>query len=325
MKKFLLVLISVIVVAIIGFFVYVNVALPNVSEPENISVNKSQANVEHGKYLAEHVAVCMDCHSKRDWSLYAAPVKDGTWGEGGEAFTEAMGLPGNIYSKNLTPVGLSDWTDGEIFRAITCGVSKDGTPLFPLMPYPNYSQMDPSDVKDIIAYLRTLPSKESDAPERELNFPMNMIVNFIPKDAEMSSKPAKSDKVAYGKYVATMASCGDCHTPFQEGEYDMSKRYAGGREFQFPDGKVLTTPNITFHESGLKGWTEQQFITKFKSYADTNFVPHKVEKDEFNTIMPWIYYSGMKEEDLAAIYAYLKSLKPIENKVEKYKTVASSK
>lgn len=87
------------------------------------------------------------------------PVRCNTepWEKGGEFFGPDLGFPGEFYSRNLTPANLRGWTDGEIFRAITAGVNKEGEALFPVMPYRNYSKMDKEDIYDIIAYLRTLP------------------------------------------------------------------------------------------------------------------------------------------------------------------------
>ena len=118
-----------------------------------------------GKYLANHEAVCLDCHSQLDYSLFAGPVKHGTFGAGGEKFGKELGFPGTIYSKNITAYSLNKWTDGEILRGITAGVNKDGKALFTLMPYHAYGKMDKQDVYSIIAYLRTLPAIKNEAPE----------------------------------------------------------------------------------------------------------------------------------------------------------------
>jgi len=113
---------------------YVGAFLPNTGAPEELTIDKTPERIARGKYLANHIAACMDCHSTRDYSLYAAPVKEGSFGGGGDRFDQSMGFPGVFYSRNLTPFALNKWTDGELFRAITTGVSKDGSALFPMMP-----------------------------------------------------------------------------------------------------------------------------------------------------------------------------------------------
>src|SRR6202012_5065901 len=110
--------------------------------------------IERGRYLANYVTVCMDCHSTRDWSKFSGPLKEGTLGQGGELFNQKFGFPGTYYSRNITPEGISRYTDGELFRLITTGVTKEGKPMFPVMPYPYYGKMDPDDIMCVIAYIR---------------------------------------------------------------------------------------------------------------------------------------------------------------------------
>jgi hypothetical protein len=95
--------------------------------------------------------------------------------------------------------------------------------------------------------------------------------------------------------------------------------YSGGRSFPFPDGSVVTSSNITPDpETGIGSWTEEMFVSRFKQYADSGYVNPKVNPGEFNSLMPWTMYAGMKEEDLKAIFAYLKTLKPMKNEVIKF-------
>ncbi len=318
MKQILMIfLISVIVIVIAGLS-YLKIALPNVGPPPEMKVDITEEAVRRGEYLANSVAVCMDCHSVRDWTLFSGPPKLETIGQGGEPFDQEKGLPGIYYSKNLTPYGLGDWTDGEIFRAIASGVSKDGDAYFPIMPHPNYGRTSEEDISAIIAYLRSLESKEYDLPESESDFPMNFIINTIPSKPQFMGIPDAEDQVQTGKYLATMASCGDCHTPFEKGKYDMKKFMAGGRSFPLPGG-TLTTSNLTPSKvNGLGNWTEEKFVARFKQYQDSSFVIPTVTTKEFNTMMPWLMYATMTEEDLKAIFAYLQSLKPIDQEIVKW-------
>lgn len=162
----------------VGMFVYLNFILPDVDEAPYLEVAVTPERVERGKYLANNVAVCMDCHSARDWERFSGPLMEGSLGLGGEAFGPEMGFPGRFYARNLTPTNLSEWTDGEIFRAITSGVNKHGKALFPVMPYGSYGKMDKEDVYDIIAYLRTLSPLEDKVAESKADFPMSLIVNL---------------------------------------------------------------------------------------------------------------------------------------------------
>jgi len=116
-----------------------------------------------------------------------------------------------------------------------------------------------------------------------------------------------------------MASCIDCHTMAEKGEYNMDMLMAGGMEVKFPSGGTLISANITPHnETGIGSWTVDQFIARFKSYEDSAYKSPTVAPNSFNTIMPWLMYSGMTEEDLSAIFAYLQSIKPVENKIQRF-------
>jgi hypothetical protein len=322
MKKFIrmtAILSGIVIIVVASILTYVKLGLPNVQEAQDLRIEYTQERIERGKYLANSVMICMDCHSQRDYSKFAAPMKPGTFGAGGELFGTEMGFPGNFYSPNLTPYHLKEWTDGELFRAITAGVSKDGRALFPIMPYPNYAQVDKEDIYSVIAYIRTLDPVANDVPPSEAAFPMNFIINTIPKDPTFGTLPDKKDMIAYGKYLVTSASCGDCHTRQEKGEPVEGMYLAGGMEFPLPNKTILRSANITPDtETGIGKLTEEEFLSKFTAYRDSTFVPKEVKAGEFNTLMPWIFYSRMKDEDLKAIYAYLKSVPPVRNNVEKF-------
>src|SRR5690606_3249478 len=133
---------AVIVVVGLAGLGYLLAAYPNVAPAPLVAAPRTEEAVARGRYLANHVPMCFDCHTPRDWTRYAGPMDATRFGAGGEVFDESVGLPGRIISRNITPAGLGDWTDGEILRAFTEGVSRDGTALFPLMPYGAFGQMD---------------------------------------------------------------------------------------------------------------------------------------------------------------------------------------
>lgn len=320
MKKVILIIVVIIILAIGTLLLYVRYALPSAGDTPEIKVEITAENIARGKYLTRHVAGCIDCHSVRDYSLYSMPAIESTYGAGGDFFDQKKGFPGSYSSKNITPYNLSDWTDGELFHAITAGVNKDGDALFPIMPYPNYSTLDPEDIKAIIAYIRSLEPKESQIPDSYSDFPMNFIVNLIPKEPAFTKRPEPTDVVAYGEYMATMASCTDCHTPMEKGKPIEDMKFAGGIEYKAPTG-IVRPANITpDKETGIGHWSKKQFILTFKAYADSSIVPHKVQANQMNTPMPWFSYAGMTEEDLGAIYEYLMVQKPINNEVIKFTT-----
>ncbi|MFC5624810.1 c-type cytochrome [Algoriphagus winogradskyi] len=319
-------LLGVVVVLIVCGIAFINFTFPKVKPAPELAINHSPDRVARGAYLANHVTVCVDCHSTRDFSLLSGPIQPGTIGSGGDRFDQSMGFPGVFYAKNITPFGISDYTDGELYRLITTGVTNEGRAMFPLMPYPFYGKMDPEDIYDIIAYIRSLEPIENEIPDSKADFPVNIILKTIPKDADPQPKPATTDQLAYGKYLTNVAACMECHSPVDDqGTILAGKEFSGGREFVFPDGSKVRSANLTQdQQSGIGSWSEDMFVGKFKQYLDSGYHLPKVQPGEFNTIMPWVMYAGMKEADLKAIYAYLKTLDPISNQVVKFSPPSGS-
>jgi mono/diheme cytochrome c family protein len=307
------------VVAVAGLGgAYLFAAYPMVPPAETLRIEATPERIARGRYLFDHVAGCVDCHSTRDWSKYGGPVMPGTIGKGGDLYGTNIGLPGDFYARNITPAGVGAWTDGELVRAITAGVDKNGESLFPIMPYPKYGQMAREDVEAIVAYMRTLPAIENTVPAHTFTFPMQFIVRTMPAPAPFAPRPDPRDRVRYGGYLA--AGCSDCHTPAVQGTPVAGMDFAGGMEFPLPGGGYVRTANITPDAvTGIGSWTEEQFVTKFKTMAEA---PDQVlttpEERRKNTIMPWKILGGMTREDLGAIYAYLRSLPPVVNRVEKH-------
>ena len=278
--------------------------------------------IERGDYLANNVAGCLDCHSKRDFGKYSGPVVPGTEGGGGFVLDEKFGLPGTLFGKNITPdaeTGIGTWTDDEILRAMTQGISKNGDTLFPIMPYPNFNRMAKEDLMSIIAYIKTLKPIKNKVPARQLMAPIAMAYpgKFLQPSVDGNIRPPESDKVKYGEYLITMADCGTCHSPLTPQGPDMSRMYAGGYRFDLGATGIVNSANITPDSAtGIGAWTEERFLNKFTPYREEknyNYDPGKQ-----NTIMPLSILAGMKDEDLKAIYAYLRTVKPISNKVEKF-------
>lgn len=329
MKKLLKItgyLLLVIIIIIGGLISYVKLALPNVGPALEIKIDKSPGRIERGRYLAYSVTACMDCHSGRDWTKFSGPLVAGTLGKGGEQFDQQFGFPGVYYSKNITPKGLSRYTDGELFRVITAGVTKEGKAMFPVMPYTYYGKMDPDDINCIIAYLRTLAPIDNPVPESVSDFPMNIIINTIPHKATPGKRPDTSDHLAYGAYLVNACGCMECHTKENKGQVIPELAFTGGRGFLLRDGSVVRSSNLTpAPKTGIGSWNEDAFVNRFKSYVDSNYKPQTVEKGAFNTVMPWTMYGRMTRSDLAALFTYFKSLPPKENEIEKFTPAGMAK
>jgi hypothetical protein len=317
MKKLLWISPAVIILAAFIFMVYVKLFLPDVGEAPDLKIELTPERMENGKYLANHVMVCVDCHSTRDYTKYSAPVTGAILAGGGNEFTREAGLPGNFYPANLTPYYLKNWTDGEIFRAITMGVTKKGKALFPVMPYHLYGQASDEDIMSVIAWLRTVPEVPGDVKPSEADFPVSFFLNMMPQKRMAHEKPDSSDKIVYGKYLATIGGCIECHTPMKKGQPVWEEAFTGNREFFLPSG-IVRSSNITPHKTtGTGAWTEDIFLARFKVFSDTANIM-TVGPGDFNTPMPWTMYAGMKDEDLKAIYAFLQSLPAVEKEIIKF-------
>jgi hypothetical protein len=306
-----LALVLVIGIGIAGF----KATHPKVAPPQDIQVDLNAERFTRGKYLAENVSSCLDCHSERDWTKLSAPVIPGTEGKGGERFDEGMDVPGVLYARNITPMGLSTWKDGEILRAITEGIDKHGQALFPLMPYTNIGQLTRDDLYAIITYLRALRPIENQIPAKHINFPVSLFSLTAPQPVTLRETPPEpSNVVEYGKYMVTAASCTECHTQREKGELVKGMEFAGGTRFRIPNGGIVRAANITFDkDTGIGNWSEDTFVQRFKSFQA---VP--VGEKDFNTVMPWSQYAKLEEKDLRAMYAYLRSLPAVKNSIVRW-------
>ena len=311
----------------IAAILLITIAAVYFSSCNNESTVKSDDNkdslkqvIARGEYLVNHVAGCIDCHSKRDFTKYSGPVVPGSEGGGGMLFDPKFGLPGMIYGKNITPdsaTGIGTWTDDEILRAMTQGINKKGDTLFPIMPYPNFNRMAKTDLLSIIAFIRTLKPINNVVPARQLFVPIGVVYpgKFLQPSVDSNMAPPASDIVKYGGYLAMVADCGTCHSPLTPQGPDHTRMFAGGYIFDLGSNKVASA-NITPDSTGIGGWSEERFMSKFTTYRDSSQINR--DPGNQNTIMPLSILAGMKDEDIKAIYAYLRTVAPIKNVVEKF-------
>ena len=313
---------GVLVLVIAAGVGYLFLKFPDVGPAPTLTVQATPERLARGQYLATHVNVCIDCHSTRKWEYFSGPPEAGTEGKGGELFDESRGFPGAIYAHNITPAALGSVGDGVVYRAVTTGVDKDGKAMFPIMPYQHINSMSEEDILSIIAYIRTLKPIQNTPPTTTLNFPMSLIVRTIPDKHIVHSAPDTSNVVEYGRYLVNAANCIECHTQRKNGQLISGLEYAGGFEFPFPNGQVVRSANITpDEETGIGSWAEADFVGRFKFYDNPEGRTIKAESMEYNSAMPWTMFAGMTEKDLTAIYKYLRTIKPIKNKVEKFTSI----
>ncbi|HET7435508.1 MAG TPA: cytochrome C, partial [Thermoanaerobaculia bacterium] len=216
--------------------------------------------------------------------------------------------------------GLGQWTDGEILRAMREGVDRNGNALFPIMPYQHLSRMSDEDAQSVVAYLRTLAPIRHAVPARQLQPPVNFIVKFIPKPLSGPvAEPDRHNSVAYGEYLTRIGGCYECHTPHEDkGGVIAEKAFAGGWEMHGPWGRNITA-NLTPHPETFVGRASKaEFIGRFRAYTNMTAATAPATPQGRNTIMPWLAFSHMTDDDLGAIYDYLRTLKPVENKVNSF-------
>jgi mono/diheme cytochrome c family protein len=263
-----------------------------------------------GEYLTRAVLGCVDCHSEHDWNAPGGAVLPGREGSGGIFPVE--GLPGRLVAVNITSdreTGIGTWSDDQLARAIREGIGRDGRALFPLMPYPNFRRLPDEDLAAVIVFIRSLPAIRNPLPQTEISFPVKYLIRSVPEPLSGPVPPPDiSSPEKRGEYLATLASCTDCHTPIVRGQADPNKFLAGGQVFKGPWGEV-TSANITPHKTGISYYNEKIFLEALRTGS--------VMGRPLNPIMPWDAYRRMTDEDLKAIYAYLRTVKPIENRVRR--------
>ncbi|MEA5140217.1 c-type cytochrome [Arcicella rigui] len=316
MKKFikipLIVLGTIVLIAAIGL-TYFNVrGIPKyeVNIPAEIQTTKVEVTaqrVARGEKIA--TVLCNGCHANSNNRLVGKHIGD---------------LPkefGKAYSLNITQDkedGIGNWTDGELIYFLKTGIKRDGH-FSPIMP--KFPRMADEDVKSIVAYLHSdrypVLATKGKQPAQEPSLLLKVLTNTVIKPIEIVKEPIyipdSTNLVAFGKYVANdMIACYACHSK------DFSKQdplfpekslgfYGGGNGMPDLKGNIIYTSNLTFdEETGIAKYTEQQFIDAVK-----------LCKKRDGTILryPMIPHVTLTDYEVKAIYAYLKTIPKINNKI----------
>jgi mono/diheme cytochrome c family protein len=269
------------------------------------------ARLARGDYLVNRVAGCMGCHAEHDWTVHDAPILPGMLGAG-QDMSILKGFPGQVFATNITPepeTGAGAWSDDQLGRAIREGVSHDGRALFPFMPYPDFRVISDEDLASIIVYLRSLPPVRKQLPTTDLIFPVKYLIRNVPQPLDAPvPEPDVSIPEKRGKYLATIAGCSGCHTPQDaHGQPLPGMDFAGGLILDGPWGRVAST-NITPDPSGISYYDQ----TMFTQVIRTGFVGAR----KLSQIMPWHSYRGMTDEDIVAMFAYIRTFKPVRHHVD---------
>ena len=266
--------------------------------------------LERGQYLANTVMGCTYCHSEHDWKAPGGPVIPAKLGAG-QVFPE-KNLPGMVIASNLTPdqeTGAGTWTDDQFARAIREGIGHDGRTLFPLMPYGHFRTMSDEDLASIVVYLRSLPPVRNPLPKTEIIFPVKYLIRGAPQPLSGPVPPPDvSSPVKRGEYLTRMASCVSCHTPQQRGQANMDLVFAGGFAFNVGPLPTVASANITPDPSGIPYYDENLFLQAMRT--------GKVKARKLSAVMPWVAYRNMTDDDLKAIFAYLRTVRAVPHRVD---------
>jgi mono/diheme cytochrome c family protein len=262
------------------------------------------------------VAGCTVCHTPQEEGPNGPEIVPAKKGSG--QFFAIPGFPGTLVAPNITPdreTGVGSFTDDQLARAIREGISHDGQTLFPMMPYTHYRQMSDEDLASVIVYLRSLPPIRNALPRSEIRFPVKYLVRGAPRPIAETVQADLSTPVSRGEYLVNLSVCSECHTPIKRGRTDPAMKFAGGQAFD-PSGKVVS-PNITPDATGIGNYTEEMFVKAMR----TGYVG----KRQLSTVMPWQFYSGQTDEDLRAMYAYLRTVPPVVHRVDNAQTPTACK
>ena len=262
-----------------------------------------------GAYLVTHVTPCMECHSPHRWTEHDAPIPTNMIGAGQEM--PIKGLPGRLVAPNITPdpeTGAGNWSDDQLVRAIREGIGHDGRALFPLMPYQNYRSLSDEDVASIVVYLRALPAVRAPQPRTQIEFPVRYLIRSVPEPLHAPvPAPDLSTPEKRGAYLVTIGACGNCHTPQDaHGQPIAGMEFGGGLVLDGPWGRV-TSANLTPAPSGIPYYDKALFTEVLRT--------GRVKARTINQVMPWHVFSGMTDDDIAAIYTHLTTLAPVAHRV----------
>lgn len=219
---------------------------------------------------------------------------------------------GTFRVPNISPdarAGIGAWTEIAFVNAVLLGAGRGGEHLYPSFPYTTYQRLALADVRDLFAYMRTLPAVENPSLSHELSFPFNIrlglgVWKWLFLDGRpFTPDPARDPEVNRGAYlVEAAAHCAECHSGRNIfGAIEPDKRYAGGAN---AEGKGWI-PNITPHADGLAAWSAKDFEAFLATGANPDgFTVEGEMREVIGNI------SRLPEADRTAMVRYLKSLPP---------------
>jgi mono/diheme cytochrome c family protein len=275
--------------AVVGLLVSVAFAL---------SAAHAETPLERGAYLMRGIVGCGNCHTPKDQDGKALADQELA---GGYEFKEKVF---DAVAANITPdseTGIGKWTDQQIIDAIRNGKRPNGTIIGPPMPIEFYRNISDTDARAIVAYLRSVKPISHKLAKSTYNIPLPP--SYGPPVTHVPDVP-RANKVAYGHYLANIAHCLECHTQRGPTGLDTAKLGAGGREIPAFTGGVIMSANLTpANPEGIAHWTNAQ-VEK----AITDGV--RPDGRQLVRVMAFDWYRNTRKDDLDALVAYLRTLKP---------------
>lgn len=282
-----------------GFGVFWIVTIPSLIDATALGPHRP--NLENGRTMF-FAGGCAGCH--------ATPEQDVATRLGGG---RGLKTPfGTFYVPNISSDhrdGIGAWSEADFVTAMWKGVSPRGEHYFPAFPYTSYQRMKLDDLRDLFAYLKTLPAEPGRVRGHDVPFPFNIRRTiggwkFLFLDGkQFEPVPAQSAAWNRGAYLVNgPGHCAECHSPRNFlGAVKSDQRFAGGPD---PEGKDWM-PNIT--QKGIGDWSEKDIATMLKTgdLPDGDRVGGEMVRVVRNT-------SQLSAEDRAAMATYLKSLPPVE-------------
>jgi len=271
--------------------------------------------VERGRYLVNTILACGNCHTPK--AVDGQPIAGKEFSGAGLSFSAPFFVGA---ASNITPdreTGIGNWNDDELKRAITQGLRPDhgrlaGVPLAPMMWVAFYKAMTLGDLDAVVAYLRSVPAVRHEVPLSE--YKRQMPRQPYPDAEKGFTEADQQSPVRRGAYLVTIGHCMECHTPAKDGKtlYEQAlgkggKPFGPGLVKGYPaDWSGSVSRNITSHpEAGIGRWTDAEI---------KRAITQGISRDghQLKPPMGFLWYAGLKEADLDAIVAWLRTLPALE-------------
>ena len=289
----------VVILAVIGAAAFWFITMPETVSAD--ALGSYTPNLDNGKTMF-YAGGCASCH--------ATPNQDDKTKLGGGLSLKSPF--GTFYPPNISPDrndGIGGWSEADFVTAMWKGTSPDGSHYYPAFPYTSYQRMRLEDVRDLFAYLKTLPEVQGKVRDHDLplHFKFRRMLGgwkFLFLDGEQfRPDPSKSAEWNRGAYLVNgLGHCAECHSPRNRlGGIVARERFAGGPDPEGGDGSV---PNIT--PAGIGDYSQRDI----ERILETGDMPNG---DSVGGLMAAVVAntSKLSADDRAAIALYLKSLPPV--------------